>query len=99
MDSLVKLFRGEMPLDTAFWNWAVFGGLLVNVSSSVLFLMLLTQEQPLWAFIAGYGYSLPYNVIATVGVWRSASNYEGDPRWATFAKMITLVCMTFLTVT
>ena len=99
MDSLIKLFRGEMPLDTAFWNWAVFGGLFVNVATSVLFLMLLTQGQTLLAFVAGYGLSIPYNVIATVGVWRSAANYDGDPRWANFAKIITLVCMTLLTVT
>lgn len=99
MSSLLRLYRGELPLDTAFWTWAVFGGLVVNVSSSVLFLILLTQDQPLWAFVAGYVYSVPYNVIATVGVWRSAGHYDGDPAWATFTRLITLTCMTLLTVT
>ena len=42
---------------------------------------------------------MPYNVIATVGVWRSAGHYDGDPAWATFTRLITLTCMTLLTVT
>lgn len=88
-----------MPLDTAFWNWAIFGGLLVNISSSVLFLILITLDEPLWAFIAGYSFSVPYNIIATIGVWRSADRYDGDPRWAHIARIVTLAFMALLTVT
>ncbi len=99
MSALLRLYRGELPLDTAFWNWAVFGGLIVNIISSVLFLVLIMEDQPLWAFLAGYAYSVPYNVIATVGVWRSARHYEGNPRWAEIAPIITLAGMTLLTVT
>ena len=99
MKQLGRLWRGELPLENAFWNWAVLGGLIVNVASSVLFLFLIMAELLIAAFLVGYGLSLPYNIIATVGVWRSAGRYEGERRWADIARMVTLVGMTLLSIT
>ena len=31
MAALLRLWRGDLPLATAFWSWAVTGGLLVNL--------------------------------------------------------------------
>ena len=97
--ALRAFWRGEVPLIDAFWNWAFFGGLGVNVSSSVLFLWLISVDRPLLAAIAGYSYSLPYNFIVTVGVWRSADRHDGDRRWAEAARWITLASMVLLSVT
>jgi hypothetical protein len=64
-----RLWRGDLPLDVAFWNWAVIGGLLVNIVTSVVFFLLLKSGQPLLAVVVGYVLSVPYNVLAMVGVW------------------------------
>ena len=99
MKHLVRLWRGELTLDSAFWNWAVIGGLIVNVTSSAAFLALVMAEQPIAAVIVGYVLSVPYNVAAVVGVWRSAARYDGDPRWAEVARIVTAVGAIVLSVT
>ena len=99
MNQVMLLWRGEMDLQTAFWNWAVFGGLIINLVSSGLFLLLAVNDQIGAAIIVGYGCSLPYNLLASVGVWRSADRYTGDQRWAELAKTITAIGMTLLSIT
>lgn len=99
MSAFLRLYRGELPLETAFWTWAVIIGLIVNISSTVLFLVLIMADQPLWAFIAGYGYSIPYNVIATIGVMRSARHEKDNPLFARIAPIVTLAGMAVLTIT
>ena len=99
MNSLCRLWRGELSLPDAFWNWAIFGGLAINIASSALFLFLIEADRPISAVIAGYAPSLPYNVIVTVGVWRSAEHYVGERRWAELARTVTIIGMVLLSVT
>lgn len=99
MNRLLRLLRGELALEDAFWNWAVLGGLLVNVASSALFLFLIVADRPIAALLVGYVLSVPYNVIVTVGVWRSAARYDGERRWADLARIVTVVGMILLSVT
>ena len=99
MNHLSRLWHGELALQNAFWNWAVFGGLIVNVVSSALFLFLITADRLIMALIVGYAFSLPYNLIVLVGVWRSAERYAGDRRWADLAQIVTVVGMVLLSVT
>ena len=99
MTSLCRLWRGERELADAFWNWAVFGGLAINVASSALFLFLIMADRPISAFIAGYALSVPYNVIVSVGVWRSAERYAGELRWADLARIVTIIGMVLLSIT
>ena len=99
MKYLSRLWHGELTLQNAFWNWAVFGGLAINVVTSALFLFLIMADQPVIALIVGYGISLPYNVIVTTGVWRSAERFTGERRWADRAKIATVIGMILLSVT
>lgn len=99
MKHLRHLWRGDLPLQNAFWNWAVLGGLIVNLASSAAFLLLMTADQLIAALIVGYGFSLPYNILASVGVWRSADRYDGERRWADLAKLVTAAGMILLSVT
>lgn len=98
MDKLRAVWRGELPLHDVFWNWAVIGGVFVNTLSTALFLYLMLHDHSIWATILGYGSSVPYNVLVTVGVWRSAKHYTGDKSWADIAPVVTIVCMTLLSV-
>ena len=99
MNNLRRLWRGELALADAFWNWAVFGGLAINVATSALLLFLIMADRPIFAFIAGYAPSVPYNVIVSVGVWRSAERYVGERRWADRARIVTIIGMVLLSVT
>ncbi len=99
MKHVLRLVKGELTLETAFWKWAVCGGLIVNIVSSALFLVLIVADRPILALIAGYAFSVPYNVIAAVGVWRTAEHYTGDQRWANLARIITVAGMVLLSVT
>lgn len=99
MTDLGRLWRGELELATAFWKWAVFGGVLVNATSSALFLFLIVNDRPISAIIAGYVLSIPYNIVAAIGVWRSAGQYSGDPHWAILARIVTIIGMVLLSLT
>jgi len=99
MSALRRLWRGDLPLAQAFWNWAVLGGIAVNGLTSILFLVLIIADSIVLAFVVGYALSVPYNVAVTVGVWRSAARYEGERRWADLARIVTTAGMIVLSVT
>ncbi len=99
MNSLRRLWRGELALADAFWNWAVFGGLAINAVTTALLFFLIVADRPISALIAGYAFSVPYNVIVSMGVWRSAERYTGERRWADLARIVTIVGMVLLSVT
>ncbi len=94
-----RLWRGELPLGRAFWTYAVFGGLIVNMTTSALFLVLAMNHLIIAALIAGYAVSVPYNLIVLVGVWRSAGRYQGERIHADLARIVTLGLMAVLSVT
>lgn len=56
-------------------------------------------DRPIAAFILGYALSVPYNILVTVGVWRSAERYTGERRWADLARIVTIADMILLSVT
>lgn len=96
MNSLGRLWRGEAALQDAFWGWAVLGGLLVNIITSALFLLLISLDQPILALVLGYGVPVPYNLFATVAVWRSAGRFTGERHWADAARIVTVIGMIIL---
>jgi hypothetical protein len=99
MTTLRRLWQGDLPLDQAFWNWAVIGGIVVNALTSIAFLALVMNGYTAVAFVAGYVLSVPYNILVAVGVWRSAARYEGDRRWADLARIVTVAAMLVLSLT
>lgn len=99
MSQLRTLWRGDYALADAFWTWAVAVGLLVNVATSALFLILIMQDLPWAALLIGYGLSLPYNVVAIVGVWRAAARYDGPAIHADLARGATVMLMAALSLT
>jgi hypothetical protein len=99
MRKLLALWRGDLPLDEAFWTWAIIVGLAVNLSSSGAFLALMVADRPWAALAVGYGPSVPYNVLAVVGVWRAAARYRGEAAHAMMARVVTVALMLVLTVT
>jgi hypothetical protein len=97
--ALLRLWRGELPLNEAFWTWAVTVGLVVNLSTTLGFLLLIAQDRPVAALLVGYLVSVPYNILAAVGVWRAAARYPGPPGLAQAARIAAVVGMTVLSLT
>ena len=99
MSRLRALWSGDLPLGEAFWTYAVTVGLAVNLISSLLFLVLISWDRPFAALFVGYALSVPYNIVALVGVWRSAARHQGERIHADLARIATLVGMVLLSVT
>ncbi len=97
--SLLRLWRGEEPLARAFWDWGILGGLLVNMSTSFAFWLLLTDDQVLLAYVIGYGLSNAYNLLIGVGIWRSVGREVTDPARAWRVRLITLALLAVAVVT
>ena len=99
MKKLHSLWLGRLPLSEAFWTWAIGIGILVNLTTSALFLAMIAADRPWAALLFGYALSIPYNLLAVVGVWRSAGRYQGPASHADLARVVTIIVMLFLTVT
>jgi hypothetical protein len=74
----------------------VAGAIVVNVATAIGFLVLLSQGRTVAAMLVGYLISVPYNLVAAVGVWRSAGRYAGPPALAAAARAITVVVLGIL---
>jgi hypothetical protein len=99
MFPLRALWLGELPLGEAFWTWAIGVGLVVNLTTTALFLALVAADRPWAALFVGYAPSVPYNVVAVVGVWRSAARYRGPASHAELARIVTPIVMALLSAT
>src|ERR671918_1371246 len=99
MTRLRALWSGNLPLGEAFWTYAVGIGLAVNLITSLLFLVLLSWDRPLAALFVGYALSVPYNLVALVGVWRFAGRHEGRRIHADLARIVSLVGLVLLSLT
>jgi hypothetical protein len=93
------LWSGGLPLGEAFWTWVVAVGVPLNLATSLAFLFLMSADLPWLAVFAGYVLSVPYNVVAVVGVWRAAARYEGEPQNADLARVASVILMLVLTLT
>jgi len=99
MSGIRALWRGDVSLSEAFWTWALMLGLAVNAVTSIAFMALISFDYPIPALLVGYGISLPYNMVAVVGVWRAAARYEGPTLHADLARGGTVALMGILSVT
>ena len=96
MTRLRALWHGDLPLGEAFWTYAVGIGLALNLITTLLFLVLLSWDRPVAALFVGHALAVPYNLVALVGVWRSAARYEGRAGVADLARIVTVVAMLLL---
>jgi len=99
MTRLRALWSGDLPLSEAFWTYAVVVALALNVSTTLAFLALISTDRPIAALFIGYALSVPYNVVALVGVWRAAARYPGARLHADLARIATLVGLVLLSLT
>ncbi len=86
MRTFAGILAGDLPLAEAFWTWTVVVGLAVNLSTTIAFLTLISLDRSQAALVAGYVFSVPYNVMAVIGTWRSAERYQGRNVYADLGR-------------
>ena len=85
---LAALWRGELPLAKAFWEYALGYGTLLCIFTTGATFAALSAGFSMIVVGALFVLPLPYNVAAVVGVWRSAARYEGAKFWADGARIM-----------
>lgn len=90
-DWIGRLWRGEVGLARAFWEYAVAWGTFANLTTTALAYGTLVAGVPFWLAAAVFFLAAPYTLLATVGVWRSADRYQGPPKWAHAARVAVLL--------
>ena len=87
LDKLRALWRGQLPLEVAFWHYAIYYGLIVNLLATTLSIVLLLADAPILLVLAVHVVPLPYSVVTVFGVWRSADRHDKRDKFANFARI------------
>lgn len=95
MQRLKLLWQGYLPLETAFWHYAIFYGLLLNALATALALAFILIDLPIAYAMIVHLLPVPYSVLVTIGVWRSADRYGSQGRFAPVARVSVLAWFIF----
>ena len=86
IEQVKRLWHGELPLEVAFWRYAIIDGLVLNILATAAALAIVIAEWPVWLALIVHLLPVPYSILACTGVWRSAEHYEGRPDFPRFAR-------------
>jgi hypothetical protein len=87
LDKLKALWRGQLPLEVAFWHYAIYYGLIINALATTIFILLLLADAPIVLALLVHVVPLPYSVVTVFGVWRSADRQGKQDKFANFARI------------
>lgn len=82
---ITSLWRGEVPLATVFWEYAIAWGTLVNLLCTGAALVALVNRAPDWLSLLLHFAPTPLNALLVVSTWRAAAREPGNPL-ANFAR-------------
>ena len=91
MAHLVALWKGNVPLDQAFWGYAIVYGTIANVVATAAAITAVAASLPDALAIGLFLVPIPYILTAVIGVVRSADRYQGPPMWASMAKVAVIM--------
>lgn len=86
-----RLWRGDVGLASAFWEYTIVLGTFAHVVTTGLAYGAFVAGAPLWIAAVVFLLAAPYTLLVTVGVWRSAERYRGPAHWAHAARIAVLV--------
>lgn len=81
------LWKGQVPLARAFWEYAIIYGTLANLVATMAALALVIVNVPTAVPVCVFLIPAPYIIVAATGVWRSAETYDGPLHWAILARI------------
>ena len=84
---LTDLWRGDIPLSQAFWEYAVAYGTTLNLVATMAAVGSIAIDWPEVVAVVFFLLPIPYIFIVVVGVLRSADRYNDRPDWAWIARV------------
>jgi hypothetical protein len=91
MRLLRALWKGQLPLVQAFWEFAIVYVALANLCATIAAFAVVAADLPAALAVAVFLLPVPYILVAVLGVWRSAAVYVGPPHWATLARIAAIL--------
>ena len=91
MAQLVALWKGNIPLNEAFWGYAIVYGTIANIVATAAAIAAVAAGLPDAVGVGLFLIPVPYILTAVVGVVRSANRYRGPPMWAGMAKVAVIM--------
>ncbi len=79
-----SLWRGEVPLATVFWEYAVAWGTLLNLLFTGGALIAFMNRTPDWVGLLLHFAPTPLNALLVIATWRAAARQPSP--LATFAR-------------
>ena len=89
--ALSALWKGELPLGQAFWEYAIAYGTVANIVATIAAIAAAAAGLPDAVAIALFLLPLPYILTAVIGVVRSANRYQGPRNRADMAKIAVIL--------
>ncbi len=97
MNFLKKLWHGKYSLSKSFWLFGVVILFIVKMPDGIMKMMSPYALQQALIFVIAYTLVVgAYQLIATVGIWKSASSYDGSEMWSLSAKAYCIISLIFL---
>lgn len=93
---LSEIWRGDIPLAQAFWQYGVVYGLAINFAFSALALLAHAAFGSIVLTAIVHFAAVPYNLLVFAGVWRSADRHAGPSWQAGLAKAAMAAMFTVL---
>jgi hypothetical protein len=90
-DWIGRLWRGEVGLASAFWEYAIIFGTLAQAMTTGLAYGAFVAGVPFVLAVLMFFVAVPYTLLVTVGVWRSADRYQGPVHWAHLARIAVVI--------
>jgi hypothetical protein len=89
LNMLKLIWTDELGLWKTFWLLGVGGVLFAAIPIFAVMLALTDvpdDDTASW-FLAAQAFLFAYQLLVSVGIWRSANLYSGDRQWAILAKI------------
>ena len=81
----VKFWNGELSLPMSYWGVGFGIGILYGGLAGIFTVLVGLSDDALWGFI------IPFQIYAVVGIWRSSNNYKGPKFWSVLAKIAVVI--------
>ncbi|TAK08158.1 hypothetical protein EPO44_03005 [bacterium] len=93
MDLIKELWRGDVPLSTAFWRFGFGVNFLLNAAFLYLNFQpdILTTAIGMIFFLLLLLFFIVYGPFILIAIWRSANKYQGFQRNAVAAKIVVIL--------
>jgi hypothetical protein len=90
MDLIKRIWNGELPLVKVYWVYGVLVGLLIKVFVEVSYSFVSINHLQSYSYFL-IAILIPYQLLISVGIWRSATVYTNNKVWAVLAKIAAVI--------